>query len=83
MGVALLAVFYTVGGSGWEKVGGYVTMASAFTAFYAASAMMLDSTFGRVILPLGRYRREANVPGTQHTYPIQFELGEPGVKQGQ
>ncbi len=64
VGVALLGVFYTVGGSGWEKVGGYVMMASAFTAFYAASAMVLASTFGRVILPLGRYRREANVPGT-------------------
>jgi succinate-acetate transporter protein len=83
VGVAFLGVFYTVGGSGWEKVGGYVTMASAFTAFYAATAMMLAGTLGRVIFPLGKYRREANVPGGQHTYPIQFELGEPGVKQGQ
>ena len=82
-GAALLGVFFVVGGSGWEKVGGYVTMASAFTAFYAASAMMLAGTFGRVIFPLGKYRREANVPGDQPTYPIQFELGEPGVKQGQ
>ncbi|HUA44292.1 MAG TPA: GPR1/FUN34/YaaH family transporter [Solirubrobacteraceae bacterium] len=83
VGVAFLGVFYTLGGTGWEKVGGYVTMASAFTAFYAASAMMLASTFGRVILPLGKYRRETNIPGAQHTYPIQFALGEPGVKQGQ
>ncbi|HZE05979.1 MAG TPA: GPR1/FUN34/YaaH family transporter [Solirubrobacteraceae bacterium] len=83
VGVAFLGVFYTVGGSGWEKVGGYVTMASAFTAFYTASAMMLASTFGRVIFPLGKYRKEANVPGGNHTYPIQFEMGEPGVKQGQ
>lgn len=83
VGVAFLGVYYTVGGTGWEDVGGYVTMASAFTAFYAASAMMLASTFGRVIFPLGKYRKEANVPGRQHTYPIQFELGEPGVKQGQ
>jgi hypothetical protein len=83
VGVALLGVFYMVGGSGWEKAGGYVTMASAFTAFYAASAMTLASTFGRVIFPLGKYRKAANVPGGQHTYPIQFELGEPGVKQGQ
>jgi hypothetical protein len=58
-------------------------MASAFTAFYTASAMVLVSTYGRVILPLGKYRRQANVPGGQPTYPIQFELGEPGVKQGQ
>jgi succinate-acetate transporter protein len=83
VGAALLGVFYTVGGTGWEKAGGYVTMASSFTAFYAASAMMLASAYGRAILPLGKYRREANVPGGRPTYPIQFELGEPGVKQGQ
>jgi succinate-acetate transporter protein len=83
VGVGLLGVFYTVGGTGWEKAGGYVTMASAFTAFYAATAMMLASAFGRVIFPLGKYRRDANVPGNRPTYPIQFELGEPGVKQGQ
>jgi succinate-acetate transporter protein len=83
VGVAFLGVFYTLGGTGWEKVGGYITMASAFTAFYTASAMMLASAFGRVILPVGKYRKEANVPGGTHTYPIQFALGEPGVKQGQ
>jgi succinate-acetate transporter protein len=83
VGAALLGVFYTVGGTGWEKAGGYVTMASAFTAFYAATAMMLASTFGRTILPLGKYRKAANIPGRQPMYPIQFELGEPGVKQGQ
>lgn len=83
VGVGFLGVFYTVGGTGWEKVGGYVTMASAITAFYAASALLLAGAFGRVIFPVGKYRKEANVPGGQHTYPIQFELGEPGVKQGQ
>jgi succinate-acetate transporter protein len=83
VGVALLGVFYTVGGTGWEKAGGYVTMASSFTAFYAASAMMLASTFGRVLFPLGKYRRAANVPGRTPTYPIEFEFGEPGVKHGQ
>jgi succinate-acetate transporter protein len=83
VGAGLLGVFYIVGGTSWEQAGGYVTMASALTAFYAASAMMLSSAFGRVILPLGKYRKEANVPGRRPTYPIEFELGEPGVKQGQ
>jgi succinate-acetate transporter protein len=83
VGAALLGVFYTVGGSGWEKAGGYVTMASSFTAFYAASAMMLASTYGRAILPLGKHHREANIPGGRPSYPIQFEFGEPGVRQGQ
>jgi len=81
VGAALLGVFYIEGGTGWEKVGGYVTMASAFTAFYAASAMMLAATFGRAVLPVGKYRRES--VGEPLAYPIQFALGEPGVKQGQ
>lgn len=83
VGAALLGVFYTVGGTGWEYAGGYVTMASSFTAFYTATAMMMASAFGRTILPLGKYRREANVPGNQPVYPIEFALGEPGVKHGQ
>jgi hypothetical protein len=58
-------------------------MASAFTAFYTATAMMMASAVGRVVLPLGKYRRDANVPGHRATLPIQFELGEPGVRQGQ
>jgi hypothetical protein len=45
--------------------------------------MMLASTFGRVLFPLGKYRRAANVPGRTPTYPIEFEFGEPGVKHGQ
>jgi succinate-acetate transporter protein len=83
VGSALLGVFYTLGGTGWEYAGGYVTMASAFTAFYAATAMMVASTFGRVIFPLGKYRKQANLPGGKAMFPIQFELGEPGVRQGQ
>jgi succinate-acetate transporter protein len=83
VGAALIGVFYTVGGKSWEYAGGYVTMASAFTAFYTATAMMMASAVGRVVLPLGKYRRDANVPGHRATLPIQFELGEPGVRQGQ
>jgi len=44
---------------------------------------MMASTFGRTILPLGKYRRAANVPGEKFVRPLEFELGEPGVKQGQ
>ncbi len=83
VGAALLGVFYIIGGAGWEKAGGYVTMASAFTAFYTATAMMMAGTLGRVVFPLGKYHKAANVPGERPAYPIQFELGEPGVKQGQ
>lgn len=82
-GAALLGVFYIVGGSFWIHAGGYVTMFSAFAAFYAATSMMMASTFGRVILPLGQLRKDPNIPGRRPSYPLQFEMGEPGVKQGQ
>jgi succinate-acetate transporter protein len=83
VGSILLAVFYLVGGTGWEHSAGWVLVASAILAFYTATAMLLKSTFGRVILPLGEPKREANVPGERFTRVIEFERGEPGVKQGQ
>jgi len=82
-GSALLGVFYIAGGSFWIHIGGYVTMLSAFTAFYSATAMMFAGAFGRVILPVGKLRKEPNIPGQHPNYPIEFELGEPGVRHGQ
>lgn len=83
VGTALLGVNYIVGGSFWIHLGGYITMLSAVTAFYAATAMMMASATGRVVLPLGNLHKQANLPGHKPNYPIQFEFGEPGVKQGQ
>jgi hypothetical protein len=45
--------------------------------------MTLESSWGRVILPLGKPVRAANVPGQRITRPIEFERAEPGVRQGQ
>jgi hypothetical protein len=82
-GAGLLGVFYTDAGSFWIHLGGYVTMLSAFLAAYTATAMVCESTYGRVVLPVGTLHKAANIPGGHASYPIQFELGEPGVKQGQ
>ncbi len=83
VGAALLAVGYLTGGSGWLTAGGWVLIASAILATYTAGAMMLRSSFGRVVLPVGEMRREANIPGNRITNVIELEHGEPGVKQGQ
>ena len=83
VGAALLAVGYLTGIEGWLRSGGWVLIASAIFAWYVASALMLKSTFGRVVLPLGEPRKAANVPGNQVTRAIEYEFGEPGVKQGQ
>jgi uncharacterized protein len=83
VGAGLLAVGYLTGGEGWIHTGGWVLIASSITAFYTATAMMLEGTFGRVVLPLGKWSKAANVPGGTVTRPFQFQRGEPGVRQGQ
>jgi hypothetical protein len=45
--------------------------------------MMLAAAGGMVVLPLGKYKRAANVPGGRPTRPIELEWAEPGVKMGQ
>jgi hypothetical protein len=32
---------------------------------------------------MGEYTREATVPGERPIVPLEFEHGEPGVRQGQ
>jgi succinate-acetate transporter protein len=83
VGSILLAVHYLVGGIGWQHTAGWVLVASAICAFYTATAMLLKSTAGRVVLPLGEPVKAANIPGAEFTRTIEYERGEPGVKQGQ
>jgi uncharacterized protein len=44
---------------------------------------MLAASAGKVLLPLGKPKKDANKPGAQPVKPIELEWGEPGVKQGQ
>jgi hypothetical protein len=54
-----------------------------FARMAGASRQLGVSTFGRTILPIGQYSRRANIPCEKFVRPLEFELGEPGVKQGQ
>lgn len=83
-GSAFAAVYFITGGETWKEVAGWVFMVSAWLAVYTATAMMLEGAAGRVILPLGHLTKRANIPikGQEHI-PLQFELGEPGVRHGQ
>lgn len=80
-GSAFAAVAFLTGGSGWTKVAGYVFVVAACLAFYVASAMMIASAAGRVILPLGKRAPQANSPGIPD--PLELAWAEPGVKHGQ
>jgi succinate-acetate transporter protein len=83
VGSAFLAVHYLTGGETWKTAGGWVLVASSVLAAYTAGAMMIAGTWGRTILPLGHYRKAANVPGRRPIDVLQYEYGEPGIKQGQ
>ena len=80
-GIAAGAFIY--GSHGWVQVAGWVFVFSAGFAWYVATAMMLAAAGGMVVLPLGKYKRAANVPGRRPTRPIELEWAEPGVKMGQ
>jgi uncharacterized protein len=83
VGSAFLALHYLTGAGWWETAGGWILVGSAVAATYTAGAMMLEQAWGKVILPLGKVEKEANVPGTRVTRPIQYEHAEPGVRMGQ
>ena len=83
VGAAFTAVFYLTGIGGWKTAGGWVLLASSWLATYTAAAMMLEGAAGKVILPLGHLNRRSNIPGGHEHIPLEFELGEPGVRHGQ
>ncbi|MEU3454648.1 GPR1/FUN34/YaaH family transporter [Micromonospora sp. NPDC006766] len=81
-GATCLAIGQIANISGWRTAGAWFFIASAILGWYVATAMMLEGTWRRVVLPLGK-RRGPNVPGRSPRQVIQFVSGEPGVKVGQ
>ncbi|TQM70968.1 hypothetical protein FHX41_4717 [Actinomadura hallensis] len=71
--------------SEWSlNVGGWLFVVSAVVALYTAAAMMFEGSFGRTILPLGKFRAAAaDVPGRKAAPPLEYAQGQPGVKSGQ
>jgi len=84
-GSGLTAVGLLTGGfaSGWTHAGGWLFVISAGLAWYTLTAMLMAATSGRTVLPLGHFKKSANVPGRKPMRPIELEWAEPGVKQGQ
>jgi succinate-acetate transporter protein len=68
--------------SAWRTTGAWLLIVSAALAWYVATAMMLESAYKRVVLPMGKIGGD-NVPGHAPRHMIQFQAGEPGVKVGQ
>ncbi len=82
-GATFVVAAHLAGVGWWETAGGWTLIGSSIAAACTAGAMMLESAWGRVVLPLGTVDKEANVPGAKVTRPIQYEHQEPGVRMGQ
>lgn len=74
---------YLGGNLNVEKIAGWLFVIAAAAATYTAGAMMLESSWGVVVLPLGRTLRAANHPGQVLHRPIEYAGGDPGVRFGQ
>ena len=78
-GSTLLAIALMGGVPVVQTVAAYVLLVSAVLAWYLGSAMMLEATFKRAVLPVGKHRT-AQLPGVVPRNLIQYE---PDVKAGQ
>lgn len=84
VGATLLAIGWVGSVPVLATIAAYMLLVSAVLAYYTASAMMLQSTFGRAVLPVGAPRRApAAGEGSIPTQPLAYEVEEPGVKHGQ
>ncbi|WP_213454833.1 acetate uptake transporter family protein [Rhizomonospora bruguierae] len=82
LGSSLAAAGFISGSTTWVRLAGWAFVISAALGWYVATALLLEATYKRVILPLGRVGG-ANTPGESPRQVIQYRAGEPGVKVGQ
>jgi uncharacterized protein len=76
-GSTAMAIAELVGSSAWAALGGWLFIVSAAIAWYTATALLAESSFGRSVLPLFKPDRARHLPA------FSPGIGEPGVKHGQ
>lgn len=82
-GSVLSAIGFYGGFLGVTRAGGWLFVVAAAAAWLVVGAMMMEHSFGRTIIPIGKWSKAANVPGRRPVTPIQFPGGMPGVRVGQ
>lgn len=76
-GSASMAYAQIFANTAWTTIAGYWFIIAAILAWYTATGLLLEYTFGRSILPLGPFMPEAAKPA------VDTGEKEPGVMQGQ
>lgn len=83
-GASLTAAGFFSGTLWVDHIGGWLFVCSAAAAWVFVTAMVLEGSTGRTIIPLGHFRRfDANVPGRAATVPMAYAQGMPGSRVGQ
>jgi succinate-acetate transporter protein len=77
IGSTLCAIAFLAGIGDLLEIAGYVLIASSICAWYTASAMLLEETYGREVLSLGKSHR------MKSTAAVISGEGEAGVIRGQ
>ncbi|MEV4379258.1 GPR1/FUN34/YaaH family transporter [Streptosporangium sp. NPDC049644] len=83
VGAGFIAAGFFAGSTWPVIIGGWLFVVGACIALYTATALIFESSFGRTVLPTGRYSRAANIPGRRAIRPLEYIHGQPGVKVGQ
>jgi uncharacterized protein len=76
-GSTVSAIGLLAGVEGLMIIAGYLFIISALAAWYTATALMLNETYGREVCNLGKSAHARQMP------PITLGAGEPGVIRGQ
>lgn len=82
-GSVLTAIGFYGGFLDVTRAGGWLFVVSAAAAWLVTAAMMFEHSFGRTIIPIGKWSKAANVPGRRPVRPIEYPDGMPGVRVGQ
>jgi succinate-acetate transporter protein len=80
---AVTAAGFYAGSLAAVNAGGVLFVISAAAAWLVGGAMVLENSFGRTIIPMGKWAKYADVPGAKVTDPIAYPAGMPGVRVGQ
>ncbi len=82
-GAALTAAGFWAGSLATTRAGGWLFVVSAAAAWLTVGAMVLENSFGRTIIPLGKWSTKANIPGRAASVPMAYPEGMPGARVGQ
>jgi uncharacterized protein len=82
-GAACVCGGFWTGSTLWQDIAAWLFIVGACTAWYVGAMTMLHDAWRRIVLPLGQFRKAANIPGNKSLFPADYIYGQPGVRHGQ